>query len=191
MQDADFFLLQARISQTMQQKIPCLVAIDGRSGSGKSSLAKKLAGLYDCNIINVDDFFLQPAQRTSARLAEAGGNVDYQRLQREVLLPILANKSFSYQPFDCRQNTFITAKSFPLKALYIIEGVYSMHSVLSYAYDLKIFLTVNANEQKSRILQRSGPEKWQRFVNEWIPLEEAYFQATRTEDKCEIVIHNS
>ncbi|MEI7885243.1 MAG: uridine kinase [Clostridia bacterium] len=186
----DFALLQTSIEQALQQKTPIIIAIEGRSGSGKSSLAEKLGKLYDCNIISMDDFFLQPAQRSSVRLAEAGGNVAYERLQAEVLLPLLAGKSFSYQPFDCLQQRFKDAKEFPIKPLNIIEGVYSLHPTLSYAYDLKIFMTVDAEEQQSRIIKRSGFVKWQRFAEEWIPLEEAYFRATRTEEKCDVVISN-
>ena len=190
MRPEDFALLQTSIKQALQQKTPIIIAIEGRSGSGKSSLAQKLGELYDCNIISIDDFFLQPAQRTAARLAEAGGNVAYERLQAEVLLPLLAGKSFSYQPFDCRQNKFMEAKKFPMKPLNIIEGVYSLHPTLSYAYDLKIFMTVDAEEQQSRITKRSGLVKWQRFAGEWIPLEEAYF-SSRINDVYNLVIDTS
>ncbi len=70
---------------------PVLLAIDGKSGSGKTTLAEELARQYQAELYHMDDFFLQPFQRTLERLAEIGGNVDYKRFQEEVLLPILEN----------------------------------------------------------------------------------------------------
>ena len=65
-----------------------MVAIDGKCTSGKTTLASKLAEIYDCNVFHMDDFFLRPEQRTSERFAEIGGNVDYERFQEEVLFPL-------------------------------------------------------------------------------------------------------
>jgi hypothetical protein len=48
---------------------------------------------------------------------------------------------------------------------------------LSELYDLKVFLTVDPQLQQKRLLERSGPAMLERFLNEWIPLEELYFSA--------------
>ena len=64
---------------------PVLVAIDGMSASGKSTLGNLLKEKYQCNLFHMDDFFLRPEQRTKERLSEAGGNVDYKRFQEEIL----------------------------------------------------------------------------------------------------------
>ena len=50
----------------------------------------------------MDDFFLRPEQRTAQRLAQSGGNVDWERFQAEVLIPLRQGISFSYRPYDCR-----------------------------------------------------------------------------------------
>lgn len=49
------------------------LAIDGRCATGKTSLAAHLTGLYDCNVIHMDHFFLHPEQRTIKRLKQAAG----------------------------------------------------------------------------------------------------------------------
>lgn len=36
---------------------PILVAIDGRCGSGKTTLGEYLKGQLDCNLFHMDDFF--------------------------------------------------------------------------------------------------------------------------------------
>ena len=123
----------------------------------------------------MDDFFLRPEQRTAARLAEVGGNVDRERFTEEILLPLSQNKEVRYRPFDCSTQTLgdeITAVS---KKLTIIEGAYSMHRDLERYYDFSLFLDIDKNVQKKRILNRNTPNMAKRFFEEWIPLENKYF----------------
>ena len=69
-----------------------LVAIDGKSTGGKTTLGKYLSKIYDSNLYHMDDFFLQGFQRTKERMSEIGGNVDYERFLKEVITPILEFK---------------------------------------------------------------------------------------------------
>lgn len=46
---------------------PILVAIDGRCGSGKTTLGEYLGQVFDCNVFRMDDFFLRMEQRTPER----------------------------------------------------------------------------------------------------------------------------
>lgn len=50
-----------------------VIAIDGMCGAGKSTIAQMLHDKLGGNLFHMDDFFLQPYQRTSERLAEIGG----------------------------------------------------------------------------------------------------------------------
>ena len=65
-----------KIDELLAQKDMVIVAIDGKCTSGKTTLASKLAQIYDCNVFHMDDFFLRPEQRIPERLAEVGGNVE-------------------------------------------------------------------------------------------------------------------
>ena len=67
---------------------PLVVAIDGRCAAGKSSFAQKLQEETGCNVVSMDHFFLPPERRTPERLAEPGGNVDWERCLEEVLRPL-------------------------------------------------------------------------------------------------------
>lgn len=78
------------IKEKLRNKQPLIIAIDGRSASGKTTLAKELNELFLSEVIHMDDFFLQPEQRTEERLSEVGGNVDRERFLREVALPLKA-----------------------------------------------------------------------------------------------------
>ena len=171
-----------QINMLLEEKNFVIVAIDGKCTSGKTTLASKLAELYDCNVFHMDDFFLRPEQRTPERFAEVGGNVDYERFHEEVLLPLKSGKAFSYRPFDCKTFTLSAPIIVTPKRLNIIEGTYSHHPYFGNPYDLKILLTVDEETQRRRILDR--PEfLHKRFFEEWIPMENRYFDTLIREMK--------
>ncbi len=106
---------------------PILVAIDGRCGSGKTTLGEYLKGRFDCNLFHMDDFFLRMEQRTPDRMKENGGNVDYERFYETVLIPVQKKESVCYQPFSCKEWRLLDAYEIPYKRINIIEGSYSLH----------------------------------------------------------------
>jgi len=72
-----------------------------------------------------------------------------------------------------------------------VEGAYSLHPLLSSRYDLKIFCRIDPALQKERIRSRNGEEQLCVFLNRWIPLEAAYFNALHVESDCDIVIEST
>jgi hypothetical protein len=60
---------------------------------------------------------------------------------------------------------------------------------LAGAYDLKVFLTLSPETQRKRILKRNGPAMLERFIKDWIPLEELYVSALDIHKKSHIVLH--
>ena len=179
--------VRKKIDELLTQKDMVIVAIDGKCASGKTTLAAQLAEIYDCNLFHMDDFFLQPAQRTAERFAEVGGNVDYQRFSEEVLLPLQRRNPFSYRPFDCKTMTFSQPVSVPVKRLNIIEGSYSLHPYFQDPYDLKILLTVSEEMQRQRIANRPAHLQ-KRFSEEWIPMENRYLECFSIAEKTDIIL---
>ena len=166
--------IRQKIDMLLAEQDRVIVAIDGKCTSGKTTLAGKLSELYDCNVFHMDDFFLRPEQRTPARYAEVGGNIDYERFREEVLRPLKAGQPFSYRPFDCKTLTLSDPVCVPVKKLNIIEGSYAFHPYFGDPYDYKILLSVDAETQRRRILQRPAFLQ-KRFFEEWIPMENRYF----------------
>ena len=173
--------IKLAIDRQIGEKKHILIAIDGSCAAGKTTLAAAITSAYDCNVIHMDEFFLRPEQRTAARYAEVGGNVDYERFHEEVLLPLLSGRGFSYRPFDCKTFTLRAPVPVTPRRLNIIEGSYSMHPYFGDPYDLKILLTVEDETQRQRILQRP-PFLHKRFFEEWIPMENRYFAALIRDD---------
>ena len=180
-------VLTNRIDSLLANGQRVILAIDGPCASGKTTLAAYLAERYDCNVFHMDDFFLRPEQRNPQRFAEPGGNVDYERFQEEVLMPLTKGEAFSYRPFDCKTFTLSAPVAVIPKQLTVIEGSYSHHPYFGDPYDLKVFLTAEPEIQRQRILKRPS-FLHQRFFQDWIPMENLYFQTFRIRKQAELVL---
>lgn len=180
--------LLAAIDRKMAEQGRALVAVEGGSASGKTTLAALLGRIYGCNVFHMDDFFLRPEQRTAERLAEPGGNVDRERFYEEVLRPLTRGRPVAYRRYDCHAQTLGMAVETAPRPLNIVEGAYSMHPALAGSYDLSVFLRVPPDLQRARILARNGPEAGQCFFTQWIPLEERYFAALDPAGRCDMIL---
>lgn len=164
------------------------LAVEGGSAAGKTTLSQLLTTLYDPAVIPMDDFFLRPEQRTAERLAEIGGNIDRERFGEEIVQPLKAGVPIRYRPFDCGVMALGEWVSVPQKRLTVVEGVYSTHPSFGEYYDLSLFLDVSPATQRARIGKRNTPALAKRFFEEWIPMEQAYFDATDARARCTLVI---
>lgn len=169
-------------------KEKCIVAIDGRCASGKTTLAQQLHNYFHCSVIHMDDFFLQPCQRTESRLSQAGGNIDYERFVEEIVQPLKSNDDFSYRVFDCKKLVFGEEVHIHQADVIIIEGSYSCHPKFRNIYDLTVFLDVDRDKQLSRIEKRNGIEQLKIFKIKWIPMEEKYFKAFDIQGNSDIIL---
>lgn len=178
-----------KIKELLEGEADCiLVAIDGMSASGKSTLGFYLKEVFDCNLFHMDDFFLQDHQRTEERLAEVGGNVDYERFKEEVLVPVLNKQTVIYRPFRCDIREIQGETEIPFKRLNVMEGSYSRHPYFEGVHQLGVFTEIPEEMQIERIRSRNGEFMLKRFVSEWIPKENAYFEKFRIKENSDIVI---
>lgn len=183
-----YYAVFREIEKLLLNQNPIVIAIDGPSGSGKSTLAEVLEANYACQVVSMDHFFLKPEQRTAGRLGEPGGNIDYERFLEQVIPNLKAGNSFSYGVYDCGENAIVRENIIEPHILTVIEGSYSHHPKLSAIYDLKVFLDISPERQRERLLKRNGPKMLERFLNEWIPLENTYFSAFKIEEKSDVII---
>jgi len=177
------------VDRMMAEKGRVILAIEGGSASGKTTLAALLSRLYAAEVFHMDDFYLRVEQRTPARYAEPGGNVDRERFLSEVLQPLRDGREFLYRPFDVETWTVSGGSVRCGAALNIVEGAYSMHPDLAPYYDLSVFLDVSPTLQRRRIRQRNTPESQVLFFSRWIPLEQSYFSALDPKSRCDLVLN--
>lgn len=178
-----------QLAERLRGRERVVVAIDGRCASGKSTAAALISDIFGAETVRMDDFFLPPELRTRERLSEIGGNLHRERFISEVLPHLRGGDGFSYRVFQCSTFAYSdTPRYIAPSRLIICEGSYALHPAFGKYYDMAIFSDVDADEQCRRILARNGEYMLNRFKNEWIPMEERYFEAFGIKEKCDLTI---
>lgn len=168
---------------------PLVVAIDGRSGTGKSTLAQALAERLGAGVIEGDDFYSggtgiegDPPQSRAARC------IDWQ-IQRRVLTALQAGQRATYHAFDwdafdgSREEEPTQVGPAPIL---ILEGVYSARPELQDLLDLTILATVPRTVREARLLNREGEVgPWER---QWHEAEDWYFAHAAPQDGFDLVL---
>lgn len=83
--------LASAIADRLARQPAVLVALDGRCGSGKTTLSAQLAERFPQSItVHTDDFYLPPSRRVTGWESIPCANMDIQRLRDEVVAPARA-----------------------------------------------------------------------------------------------------
>lgn len=167
--------------RTSNQRL--LVCVDGPCASGKSTMAEQLAAITDAAIIHMDDFYTPHAQKTPERLAQPAGNADIKRFLNECLYPWLQHGVACFRPYLCHADVLGDVIHIPQRPITIIEGSYSLHPDIAAHADIKLWISAPTEVRHERILRRNGEAMLQRFIQQWIPLEEAYASAFSLPDE--------
>ena len=182
--------LSALLSAALAQKPtrPLVLALDGRCGSGKTTLANALAAqLPGCTLLRTDDFYLPPARRSPDWAHTPCANMDLTRLRDEALRPAYAGQTVDYRAYSCREGAYLPPAQLPAQPLVILEGSYSHHPALADCYDLRVFVTCSKAEQTRRLQAREGV-RYPAFAQRWIPLEEGYFAKYSIEESADLIL---
>ncbi|MBQ8685534.1 MAG: phosphoribulokinase [Clostridia bacterium] len=179
--------LVERINGLRMQKERVIVAIEGDCTAGKTTLATALHTALGGNLFHTDDFFLRSEQRTQARRLETGGNFDRERFRAEVIEPLVKGEAFCYRPYDCRQGKLSEPVAVSRQKINVVEGSYSLHPYLGNYFDLAVFMEISPSLQRARVEKRDIRLR-QRFFEEWIPMEKAYFDGFQIKRRCDITI---
>lgn len=174
-----------QISDLLAKKERIIVAIDGYSNGGKTTLASRIAESFeDCVVIHVDDFYLPKNSVKKNTIND--GNIDYDRLKSEVV-DKLSEEAFEYHIFSCEKQDFIGKTILKHPRLIVVEGAYSLHPCLGNYYDLSIFIEIDEKTQIGRLKKRNKANI-DEFINKWFVLERNYFSFYHIKNKASIVI---
>ena len=167
---------------------PLVLALDGRCGSGKTTLADHLARQFPASIVlHTDDFYLPPAQRVRGWEKTPCANMDLVRLRDEALRPAYEGQPVLYRAYSCRAGAYQPVQELAAQPLVILEGSYSHHPPLAGYETLQVFVTCSREEQTRRLQAREG-ERYANFAARWIPLEEGYFAQYRIEETTDLAV---
>lgn len=160
------------------------VAIDGKSGTGKSTLAARLSECLDASVIEGDDFFaggVSLLESPDATLADIC--IDW-RSQAEVIRALRSRGAAVYFPFDWEAfdgTKSGASKEVRSKRIVIVEGVYSARPELRDLIDFSVLVELPEDLRMNRLLEREGEiGPWER---QWHRAENWYFEnRARRED---------
>ena len=167
---------------------PLVLALDGRCGSGKTTLADRLTQQFPASIVlHTDDFYLPPAQRVRGWEKTPCANMDLTRLRDEALRLAYAGQTVAYRAYSCREGAYLPPVQLPAQPLVILEGSYSHHPLLRPYETLRVFVTCAKPEQTRRLQAREGA-RYADFAARWVPLEEGYFAKYHIEETADFVV---
>ncbi len=153
------------------------VGVDGKGATGKTTLAAWIAAaLPGSVVVHIDDF---------ARPDMQGWERD--RFVRQVLQPLLAGRPSRYQRWDFDRNVGAEWHTIPLGVPVVVEGVSATDERLGVPWDFTIWVEVPYAVRLARAMERDGPERMDRWLNDWMPSEDAYEAAQRPQDRVDLV----
>ena len=169
---------------------PFIIAIDGRSGVGKSILARALASELNAGLIEGDDFYAGGVTvRSEPPEILAAICMDWRRLG-QTLAALVQTGTTTYFPFDWARfdgRLAATPKTLTAKPFIILEGVYTARPELRPQIDMCVLAVAKRSVRLARLKQREGPmTEWER---QWHRAEDHYFAEIAPADGFEKIIH--
>jgi uridine kinase len=170
-----------------------LVALDGRSGVGKSTIANGLVERLDGALISGDDFYAggTDAEWTARTPEQRRARVfDWHRLRVDALDPLLAGRvaawrSFNWQTWEGLSEDLLVCEPAPV---IVLDMVYSCGPELSDLVDLSVLVTLDDEERIARLAARDGAEHRDRWLALWESAENHYFTHIRRPDSFDLVV---
>jgi uridine kinase len=170
-----------------------VVALDGPSGVGKTTIARHIAERIDVVHVLCDDFFVGGRNQFWAGQSpqyQIDNVIDWRRIRREVIEPLKAGKQVGWHPFNW--DTFeglsprvITAE--PRRVL-ILDGAFFTRQELQDIVDLTVLVQTRKDVRVGRIIQREGAEYSEMWHATWQKAMDYYFEKMRPPESFDLIV---
>jgi len=170
---------------------PLVVAIDGPSAAGTTTLGAVLESELLAGLIPSDDFYRDLDEQRRWDLTPAEGvelYFDWQRLRDEALLPLRAGEAAHYQPFSWVPGGGLSDHVVTISRarIIIVEGVYASRPEFAGLIDLSVLVQTPEPERHRRMLARAhGNDAW---WSRWAAAENLYFTSIRPPESFDLVV---
>ena len=200
-------LVRAVSSVRASSARPVLVAIDGRSGSGKSWLAAELAPLLRAAVVPGDDFYrvMDDDERRALHAASGAARYfDWERLRAEALVPLRDDGPAAYHPFDWSGHRgadpagtavpptavppglSVEVREIEPRDVVLVEGVYSARAELADLVELAVLVEVDRATRLRRLAERAAHDPdWH---IRWESAEAYYFSTLRPPETFDVLV---
>ena len=156
-----------------------VLAIDGRSGAGKTSLADVIRGELGAPVVSLEDLY--------------GGWDGLERgidlLVSEVLAPLAAGRTAHVPRYDWITQEWAQTATLDPPELLIVEGVGAGARRAAVFESVVVWLEAAPCVRKKRALDRDG-ETFAPYWDQWAAQEDAMLARERTPERADIVIRS-
>ena len=157
-----------------------LIAVDGHAGSGKTTLADRLAAeLGGAPVVHTDDLATheEPFSWT-------------ERFAGQLLGPLAEGRTARHEVYDWTARRFAGEREIPAAPVVLVEGVGTGRLALRPYLALLLWLEVDAGTARQRGLRRDGPEL-AHFWTGWNRQEDAHFAADPSRPFADLLVHQT
>ena len=170
-----------------------LVAIDGLTCAGKSTLAAQVAGaLQDVAVVGLDDFYrpLEAEERSMLGPKESYDRYfDWERLRRDVLVPLSRHTRARYRRYDWVTNGLAEWHEIEPRRVVIVEGVYSTRPQLRPYFSVMVYVDAPRDVRLARLRDGRYPDiTW---VDHWMAGEDWYVEHMHPTKQVALVVDGS
>lgn len=156
-----------------------VVAVDGPAGSGKTTLADRLAAaLGGAPVVHLDDLY--------EGWTGLGPDL-WHRLRDQVLEPLAAGRPARYQRYDWTAAAFDGWVEVPLPEVLVVEGVGAGARAVAPWLSLLVWVEAPSGLRLARGIARDGEAmrtEWER----WRAREDAHFRADGTKGRADVLV---
>jgi hypothetical protein len=160
-----------------------LVAVDGGTGSGKSTFAGRLARAVGeagrrVAVVHTDDLLDGWDDQFTF----------WGRLVRHVLEPLAGGASTSYPVYDWVARAFTTRRELGVPDVLIVEGVSTARREGAHARTLDVFMDLEPERRLRRALARDHGLGVEEQLRRWLAREIEWYAADRTAERAALVV---
>ena len=154
------------------------IGVDGHGGAGKSTFAARIVhALPRAVLVHVDDF-------SGPRLA----TWDHDRFREQVVRPLLAGRAARYQRWDWDRDAGAEWHDVAPGSVIVVEGVSATTSVVGVPWTVQVWVSTPRETRLQRALERDGPDLMPRWLQDWMPSEEAYIAREHPQQRVDLVV---
>jgi uridine kinase len=190
----------AAAEKVIRKRSRCVIALDGGSGAGKSTIAVELARALGAVIVPQDDFYAAYVSHREWHVrspAECARDViDWRRLRRDALEPLRAGSAARWQLIDFAagvraDGTYTMSERYaelPPSTAIVLDGAYSASPAIADLVDIAVLVDVPIAERRRRLDAREDAVFLRDWHARWDPVEDFYFTHVRPKRSFDFVL---